>query len=407
MTSDPELDRILARVAGRRTERAPAQDTAAALLLVDRTSQRHGFFRGRGVGLSVLQLVGRRSPGGGRGGRGRGRGRREVDRTIGRSDRRGPRQQRRDLGAAAPISEKWFSDDHTAFTAGSPQASTRASSGARSRSISSFSRAGTRADAREITVAAGEPLLAGTAEDPDTTADDAGHGHRPTQGLPRRRSALLGPAHRGRPLGHGQGRRRRRMVDRHRPAARDRRLHRRCPADAKRSAGRDQQQPPDRGPRGVPPGDHRALYRRAGRHARGRRQPAARAGQARGQLVRSVRPRRGDREVVLGDQSEYHYDTNVTDVHCDSPSQVECFARSRRGYCLHYATTMAMLLRAAIPPTRSRPGSSRASCPANASATSRRSGTTRRTPGSRCTSRAWLGAVRPHEPWAGRSVRAP
>ena len=59
---------------------------------------------------------------------------------------------------------------------------------------------------------------------------------------------------------------------------------------------------------------------------------------------------------VLGDQSEYHYDTNVTDVHCDSPSQVECFARSKRGYCLHYASTMAMLLRAADPanpiPTR-------------------------------------------------------
>ncbi len=41
---------------------------------------------------------------------------------------------------------------------------------------------------------------------------------------------------------------------------------------------------------------------------------------------------------------------------CSSPSIVECFARSRIGYCVHYATTMAVLLRAALPddpiPTR-------------------------------------------------------
>ena len=59
---------------------------------------------------------------------------------------------------------------------------------------------------------------------------------------------------------------------------------------------------------------------------------------------------------ILGNQSMYHYDTDVTDLNCDSPSQVECFARYKRGYCLHYASTMAMLLRAANPanpiPTR-------------------------------------------------------
>ena len=59
---------------------------------------------------------------------------------------------------------------------------------------------------------------------------------------------------------------------------------------------------------------------------------------------------------ILGNQSVYHYATDVTDQDCDSPSQVECFARYKRGYCLHYASTMAMLLRAANPknpiPTR-------------------------------------------------------
>ena len=47
--------------------------------------------------------------------------------------------------------------------------------------------------------------------------------------------------------------------------------------------------------------------------------------------------------------------------------------------------------------TRSRPAWSRASCPATASATSRRSGTVRRTPGSRSTSRAMAGcrSIRP------------
>lgn len=51
----------------------------------------------------------------------------------------------------------------------------------------------------------------------------------------------------------------------------------------------------------------------------------------------------------------FKYDTNLTNVSCE-PSAVECFARIKRGYCLHYASTMAILLRAANPdnpiPTR-------------------------------------------------------
>ncbi len=52
----------------------------------------------------------------------------------------------------------------------------------------------------------------------------------------------------------------------------------------------------------------------------------------------------------------FDYKTDLVGIECDSPSAVECFARTRTGYCLHYASTMAILLRAAIPdnpiPTR-------------------------------------------------------
>ncbi len=52
----------------------------------------------------------------------------------------------------------------------------------------------------------------------------------------------------------------------------------------------------------------------------------------------------------------FSYTTNLTGVPCDSASAVECFARTQKGYCLHYASTMAILLRAADPgnpiPTR-------------------------------------------------------
>ena len=43
----------------------------------------------------------------------------------------------------------------------------------------------------------------------------------------------------------------------------------------------------------------------------------------------------------------FRYTTDLTGVDCDDPSAVECFARTRQGYCLHYASTMAILLRAA------------------------------------------------------------
>lgn len=54
--------------------------------------------------------------------------------------------------------------------------------------------------------------------------------------------------------------------------------------------------------------------------------------------------------------NSFTYSTDVRSVNCQNPSAVECFAEYRTGYCLHYASTMAILLRAANPdnpiPTR-------------------------------------------------------
>ncbi|HEU0244626.1 MAG TPA: transglutaminase domain-containing protein [Candidatus Limnocylindrales bacterium] len=53
---------------------------------------------------------------------------------------------------------------------------------------------------------------------------------------------------------------------------------------------------------------------------------------------------------------DFTYDNDLTNDPSCSASAVECFARIKRGYCLHYASTMAILLRAANPvnpiPTR-------------------------------------------------------
>ena len=52
----------------------------------------------------------------------------------------------------------------------------------------------------------------------------------------------------------------------------------------------------------------------------------------------------------------FRYSFDLSGVECTSPSAVECFASTRTGYCLHFASTMAILLRAANPgdpiPTR-------------------------------------------------------
>ena len=48
-------------------------------------------------------------------------------------------------------------------------------------------------------------------------------------------------------------------------------------------------------------------------------------------------------EVLHG--NTYLYDTDVRDIDCGTMSTAECFAWSKRGFCLHYATTMAVILR--------------------------------------------------------------
>lgn len=48
----------------------------------------------------------------------------------------------------------------------------------------------------------------------------------------------------------------------------------------------------------------------------------------------------------------FRYDTDVSEYDCRGISVAECFARYREGYCLHYASTMILLLRAQGIPAR-------------------------------------------------------
>ena len=49
---------------------------------------------------------------------------------------------------------------------------------------------------------------------------------------------------------------------------------------------------------------------------------------------------------------EFTYSVDVRDLECRSVSIAECFAMNRQGYCLHFATTMAVILRDLGVPTR-------------------------------------------------------
>jgi hypothetical protein len=59
-------------------------------------------------------------------------------------------------------------------------------------------------------------------------------------------------------------------------------------------------------------------------------------------------------EEHLEDPQQFRYE--AAPAPCGDASSVECFAQTRSGYCMHYASTMAILLRAALPenpiPTR-------------------------------------------------------
>ncbi len=61
-------------------------------------------------------------------------------------------------------------------------------------------------------------------------------------------------------------------------------------------------------------------------------------------------------ERYLQSPTNFKYSIDISDVDCGTAGTVECFAHYKKGYCLHYASTMALLLRNAIPghpiPTR-------------------------------------------------------
>lgn len=50
------------------------------------------------------------------------------------------------------------------------------------------------------------------------------------------------------------------------------------------------------------------------------------------------------RDTLL-DPDEFRYQTDVTDLRCDDPSVVECFALTRAGFCQYYASMMTVFLR--------------------------------------------------------------
>jgi len=51
------------------------------------------------------------------------------------------------------------------------------------------------------------------------------------------------------------------------------------------------------------------------------------------------------RLVTVLRSARYTYDTDVRDIDCGTTSTAECFAATRRGYCIHFSMTMAVILR--------------------------------------------------------------
>jgi hypothetical protein len=52
-----------------------------------------------------------------------------------------------------------------------------------------------------------------------------------------------------------------------------------------------------------------------------------------------------ERLVTVLRSAGYTYDVDVRDIDCGTMSAAECFAATRRGYCIHYSMTMAVILR--------------------------------------------------------------
>ena len=261
------------------------------------------------------------------------------------------------FGSGARIAAKWFSDENTAFTAVLPPGAKKGLYW-RAVTFNTFDLAGwNQTDLRDLPVAAGAPLMVGTAEDPNTELTKPIKFTVRPDGLPRQRAALAGHGDGGRSPEHGQGRRRAMAGSRvaqlpsgtgdYTVEAQVLRLD-----DQDVISGNRLIAAPE-----VYPKDITDLYTDVPEDALG---PDANVPAGPGEAPRRSRPTptTSPSEIVkiLGNQSVYHYETDITGPTCDSPSQVECFARYKRGYCLHYASTMAMLLRAANPdnpiPTR-------------------------------------------------------
>ncbi len=357
MISDPDLDRILGAWLAEGPDRAPVQDAAAALREVGRTSQRYRVLGRRGwwspsgaerrwvtVALAVVVVVAAMAV----------VGRRSTD-SVGRSTEVGATVNGVAFGPTALIAGKWLTDQGTAFTA-VLSAGTPADLYWRAGTFNRFTLGGwDQSDLRDVRVAAGEPLMAGTAELPNPTLTKPitvtirpaafSGGELLSLGTP---TAVDQPStvkvagadgwFTGIELPSGTGA--------YTVEAQMLRLD-----ETNKISGSRLVAAPE-----VYPQEIEDLYTDVPRDALG---PDARALLAQVKLeATSSDPYDLAMAVIkiLGNQSVYRYDTDITDQVCDSPSQVECFARYKRGYCLHFASTMAMLLRAANPdnpiPTR-------------------------------------------------------
>ena len=86
-----------------------------------------------------------------------------------------------------------------------------------------------------------------------------------------------------------------------------------------------------------------AVHRPGGRDLRP--QPSGLAGRDRPDVILggALRPCRATRQVLRS--ARYTYDVDVRDIDCGTMSAAECFAATRRGYCIHYSMTMAVILR--------------------------------------------------------------
>ena len=105
--------------------------------------------------------------------------------------------------------------------------------------------------------------------------------------------------------------------------------------------------------------DQRAVPRGARRchPARRRREEAPRRHPCRGRGPDNPYDVASTMVDYLQSSANFKYDADVRDLACEGLSTVECFARYSKGYCQHYASTMAILLRERGIPTRLVPGS--------------------------------------------------